>query len=127
MLLPPPRSHDAEAGGLGLLWQAAKTLSVKIRPTTRAIRFCMVSPFEVRMLIALDVRKEVMSAKVHLNFEYVAVRDIPAYPSWLQLKPTIALGKRAQGGVNRKGKTAVTIDVCRYSTKSTKNWNTTRP
>jgi hypothetical protein len=55
MLLAPLRSHDAVAGGLGLPWQAAKILSAKIRPVTSAIRFCMVSPFEVQVLKGLDV------------------------------------------------------------------------
>jgi hypothetical protein len=47
IVLPPPRSHEADAAGLGLSWHAARIVRLNKKQERRAIRFFMFSPEEL--------------------------------------------------------------------------------
>src|SRR5580658_2999886 len=127
MVLPSENLHCAWAGGLAgfLSWQDARTVNASNREVKNTICFCMGFSYVSSWQLAVGTQ--------HLALSQENERHIlcPAWP-----KCRFAVAKCFDVPINDLDSTpcnyapcstAVTISPCRYSTRSRKNWNTTRP
>src|ERR1700679_3208777 len=98
MVLPPPRSQVADAGGLGRaepICAKAEAVNKRTRAADSTTRFCMISPCGVRYGAALwTIFAGICHQQTH---DYASLRA------------------------------AFTIAAWRYSMRNRKNWSITRP